>query len=207
MLRRIGFRHVLPPVQLLLYCVLILSAYWGRLGQQPCTFMWSSSRDILLAQEGDTVSFPPPCREPKSLLVAGSLNLPAELAGMILAASLAATLHREGDAWSFAITAPMVVIFWYLVGLWIDRRLGRVAVRRGRFPRILAKAAYGFSILMVLVSAILIARAFTDYGHRIGTYFVVAGFASWSVFLLIVTSSNLRRSAASSQVPQASEGK
>ena len=202
MLRRIGFRHVLPPVQLLLYCVLSLNAYWARLGQQPCSVIWSSSQGILLAQEGDTVTFSPPCREPTSLLVAGSLNLPAQLAGLILAA----TLHRESDAWSFAITAPMVVILWYLVGLWIDRRLGRVAVRRGRFPRILAKAAYGFSILMVLVSAILIARAFTDYGHRIGTYFVVAGFASWSVFLLMVTSANLRRGAVSRQGPQVSEG-
>jgi hypothetical protein len=123
--------------------------------------------------------------------------------GMVIEGTL---LHVESELWLFSLSAPATRLVWYLIGLWIDRRLGRVAVRRGRFPRILAKAAYGFSILMVLVSAILIARAFTDYSHRIDTYFVAGGFASWSVFLLIVTSSNLRRSADISQCPQVSEG-
>ena len=195
MIRLIGFRHLLPPVQLLLYGVRCLSAYWGRQAQGPCMYLWSSSQSNVLAQEGDTIELPPPCRTFKTELIAGSLNLPAQLAGMALAEMLAVTLHREGDLWTSAASAPMVVILWYWVGFWIDRRLGYVGLRKSRFhlPRILAKLARVFSILTVIFSAILIVRALLSQGH-LEVYVVTGSFTCWTVFLLVATSSTLRRS-------------
>ena len=194
MLCRIGFRYLLPPVQLVLYCVLCFSAHWDRQGQQPCTFIWSSSGSFVFAQDGGTVTIVP-CRTPKAELVAGSLNLPAQMAATILAAILATALHREGGLWSFATSALLVVLLWYWGGLWIDRRLGYVGLRQGhsRLSHFLAKVAHGFSIPIVFLSVIMLLRAPFSQGHRVEGYVVASSFVSWSVFLLVVTSSNLRR--------------
>jgi prolipoprotein diacylglyceryltransferase len=146
-------------------------------------YLWSSSQSSVFAQEGDNIEMPPPCRTLKTELIASSLNLPAQVAGMVLAALLAVTLHREGDLWTSAASAPMVVLLWYWVGFWIDRRLVHVGLRKSRFhlPRILAKLAQVFSILMVIFSAILIVRALISQGH-LDSYVVTGSFTCWSVF-------------------------
>jgi hypothetical protein len=192
MLRRLGFRHLLPPLQLFLYCVLCFCGYRDRQRQKPCT-NWISSERTSLAQNEEDFPLPPPCREPKAWLVAGSLNAPAQMAGTILAAILATALHCKGDLWSFATSAPLVVLLWYWVGLWIDRRLGYAALRHGRFPRILAKVAHGFSMLLVLFSAIMTVRALISQSQMIVPYVVAGSFACWSVFLFVVTSLFLRQ--------------
>jgi hypothetical protein len=193
MLRRIGFRHVLPPAQLVLYGVLCLNAYWDRPGQQPCIIIDTYGDQAVFAQEGLDLSFSHPvCHTPNAERVAISLNLPAVMLGWIIGDAL---LHVYTEPGRFVLTAPAVVLLWYLVGLWIDRRLGYVSLQKARFrfPRILAKVAHGFSILMVFLSAILILRALISQSHRIDPYFVASSIASWSVFLLVVTTSNLRR--------------
>jgi hypothetical protein len=192
MMRRIGFRRLLLPVQLALFGVLSLIASWERVHQQPCSYVWSSLDFQVFAQEGPgTGPFPAPCHEPRALLIVLPLNLPAALVGLILQDSL---LHRSSDAWLFLVSAPAVVLLWYLVGLWIDRRLGFVALPKGRrFPPIFARLAFGLSVLILIFAAIVVLRSVLSH-HRIEEIVVATSIAGWSGFLFVVTRLNLRRS-------------
>ncbi len=193
MLRRIGFRYLLPPLQLFLYCALCFCGYRDWQGQKPCT-NWISSGRNFLAQNEEDFPLPPPCRRPNAWLVAGSLNAPAQLAGTIPAAILATALHREGDLWSFAISAPLVVLLWHWVGLWIDRRMGYVGLQKCRFrvPHLFVMVGFGYCVVTVFMSIIMLLHAPFSRGNRVQEFLVTICVACWSVFLLVVTSLNLR---------------
>jgi hypothetical protein len=196
-MRRIGFRRLLLPVQLVLFGVLCFIAHRERQRQEPCTYYWVSFDTPAFAQQpGETVTFLPPCRAPKAELVATALDLPATLAGAILGAALAAILHRKGDIWSFVVSAPMVALLWYWIGLWIDRRLGYVGLPQGRrsFPRVLAKVAFGCSVFTVFLSAIVLLDSVLLHHYRPDGVVVGSTLAGWSVFLMAVTWSSFRRS-------------
>jgi hypothetical protein len=121
------------------------------------------------------------------------------MAGTILAAILATALRCEGDLWSFATSAPLVVLLWYWVGLWIDGRLGYAGIQHGRihYPHFFANVGFGFSVLAVFISAIMLLHATFHRGNRVDEFLVGSCFTCWSVFLLAATSSNLRRRGAS----------
>lgn len=191
MMRRIGFRRLLPPVQLVLFGVLSFIAHGERQRQGPCTYYWSSFDSPVLAQEGDTVTFLPACRSPKAELIAGCLDMPAMFAG----AALAFALRREGDLWASALSTPMVVLLWYWIGLWIDRRLGYVGPPRGRhFPQSAATMAFVSCVFLLVLSVITWLRVVLFQHHRVDRFLLSSAFLGWWVFLTAVTGLNSRRS-------------
>jgi hypothetical protein len=182
-------------VQVVLFGVLCFIAHGEWQQQGPCDFYWSSVERPVFAQIGDEAGFLPPCRTPKAEEVAIALNLPAVFTGAILGAGLVLILHRQGDVWWVLSSIPMVAVLWYWVGWWIDRRLGFFGLLKHRFrlPSVLTKAAQGFSVVMIFLSAFVMFGALLYHHHRLDEYLVVSSFLFWSVFLFEVTWPNPRR--------------
>jgi len=201
MMRRIGFRRLLPPVQLVLFAVLCFIARRERQRQGPCGYYWSSVWVPVFAQEDVPFVPRPLCCLPKAQLAAIAVDLPAVLVGGILEG----VLRRKGDVWAFALSAPLVVLLWYWVGLWIDRRLGYVGLPQGNraFPRVLVKVAYGCSVFTAFWSVTGLLGSVLSHHYRPDNLVVASGLAGWSAFLTAVTWSSLRRSG--SPVPPESE--
>ena len=192
MIRHIGFRRLLPPLQLVLFGLLSLMAHWDRLGQKPCTQLWVSLEAPVFAQEGETLTLPPPCHEPITSLIATGLNLPAVFASLLVADTI---LHHTSDEWLFITSSPAILILWYWAGLWIDRRLGFVPVphRRWRFSRTYAKVAYAISVFIGAFAGVVLLRFLFFRRTAIDGVLSIAFFC-WSLFLVVVAWSNVRRS-------------
>jgi hypothetical protein len=196
-MRRVGYRHVLPPAQVVLFGVLCLTAYWDRLGQQPCMYIDTYGNAPVFAQEGPGIppfGLHPPCHEPAAQVIAMCLNSPAVFVGLLIEPTL---LHSglEPEASFFFASAPAVLLLWYSIGRWIDRRLGYVGLPKGHrsFPRVLAKVAFGCSVFILFLSAIVLAHSVYSHHHRWDDVVVASGFVGWSVFLTAVTWANFRR--------------
>jgi hypothetical protein len=196
MLRCIGFRHLLPPTQVVLFGVLWFVAHGENQRQGPCDYYWSSVEPTVFAQDGESVEFLPPCRAPKALLLAVGLNLPAVIPGAILGPSLGYIFHRNSDIWLLVGSVPLVPFLWYWIGLWIDRRLGFVGQPppRRRFPRILVEMTFVLSLLGLFMSAVVVGHCvFYEY-HYVRDFVGGISAGGWAVLLIVVTRSILRRS-------------
>ena len=201
-MRRFGYRHLLPPAQLVLFAVLCLIAHWDRLGQQPCMIIDTYANAPVFAQEGPGIppfGLHPPCHEPRAQVIAICLNFPAAFVGLFIEDTF---LHRwlGSDASFFFASAPAVLLLWYWVGRWIDRRSGYVGLpqARRRSPRLFAWVAFGCSVLFVFLSAIVLLRFVSSHRYRWDDVAVGSALAGWSVFLMAVTCSDVRRSRPSS---------
>jgi len=181
-MRRIGFRRLLPPVQLVLFGTLIWFADREEQRQLPCSVAWVPLAPTVYAQDQADVGFDDSCRRPLAESIAVDLNLPAVFAGALAAVAL----RHDTDRAVYGASAPAVLILWYLVGLWIDRRLGYVAgpLRRRRYPLLLLKAALGFCLLLFLLS---------DAGWVFHPVSGMMGLIAWSGFFFAVVWSNQHR--------------
>jgi len=105
-MRRIGFRRLLPPVQLVLFGSLLWFAHLEKQRQEPCIVFLASLAPPAFAQESVEIPFGPPCRTLKAELIANAMDLPAVFAGVLAAAAL----RRETDSWQHGASAPAVVL-------------------------------------------------------------------------------------------------
>ena len=101
MLRRIGFRRLLPPVQLVFGSVLVLA-------NAPFVGLCINLPAIIFV----------------GLIFIGlRLLIPARLNGVAVA------LHWNYAACYYGVSALAVLTLWYFVGLWIDYSVGYLSVR------------------------------------------------------------------------------
>jgi len=196
-MRRVGYRHVLPRAQVVLFGVLCLTAYWDRLGQQPCMYIDTYGNAPVFAQEGPGIppfGLHPPCHEPGAQVIAMCLNFPAVFVGLLIEPTL---LHSglESEASFFFASAPAVLLLWYWIGRWIDRRLGYIGVPqvRRRLSRVFAWVAFGCSVPFVFLSAIVFVRFLSSHRHRWDDIVAANTLLGWSIFFIAVTWSNFRR--------------
>jgi hypothetical protein len=209
-LRRIGFRRLLPVAQLALYIGLIWPE-WMYLYQASVPELTPLVQSALW-QEGDELEFHPIyINRPTSVRVkfAILLNLPVVLlVGIVLSFLLPSGPRAELAVWSAGL--PCVVFLWYAVGLWIDRRLGFIPSRARRFSRLrlgMWSALYAMSLILVCLLigylGLLLFHArneFSDVQPRQIALFalLVLPVAWWISFAFLVCRSGLRRVRAAS---------
>lgn len=122
-MRSFGFRRALPVIQVALFLVLLAPATNpGRLGRLDTPVQQLQEGQI--RWDPQFVNGPPPLR----FQIAMALNLPAALMAtpVILGlAFVAEPVVSQLPEWAAGLLlAPFVAYWWFLVGRWIDRRLG-----------------------------------------------------------------------------------
>jgi hypothetical protein len=135
-LRRLGFRRVLPVVQIALYVALI----WPECVYLYRASSWrtASTLQLVLWQEGEGMEFHPIYIDratPVRVTLAVLLNFPAVFpVGMAL--SLFLPSGPTGQLVVLWASLPCIFFLWYAVGLWIDRRLSFIPSRSCKFSRL-----------------------------------------------------------------------
>jgi hypothetical protein len=116
MLRRLGYRRVLPIANLLLYLTLVGYGDWTLLQNVAL------SRDVAATQSSEDTSWDPVYIDrpmPLAHVLASSISYPA-----VLFAIPFGLLEKgwRGDLIVDAVAAIYLIPLWYTVGRWIDRR-------------------------------------------------------------------------------------
>jgi hypothetical protein len=172
MLRRIGFRRLLPIANL---AVFLSVACFSNCYYDPTSTSDSSK----------------PVRIPARVKVVMSLDLPA----IAPVSFLAVVVPRISATWLSLVSGLFIPILWYYVGRWIDRRLGwaaRPKLRRTLVRDILLIATAvvaALSILLFFQTLVLSAPYRHAHPSRTG---MEVGLICWYCFLLIVVGEMLR---------------
>ena len=111
-----------------------------------------------------------------------AINLPA-----LLPAFMLALLFAGHTLVSYFFGAPLVIILWYWIGCWIDRRRGFLPVARRR-PAIASRRRVAVVLSSLLF--LLTAGFWVYYGliepHGPDMFWATCSMMCWSAFLLIV---------------------
>lgn len=191
-----GWRYILPIVQTLLYCALVL---WGFRERYPSkAIARRQPSQYVRVQEGEGewkpryIDAPPP----QGFLIAWSLDLPAVVPALLILVSVAMLVRHLGSLFSDLLACAgsglFVPFLWYGVGWWIDDRLGRFPPRLFRFSSnwqgIVVAFALVLSLPTLLVSSIsLIAAVATGEIARHGELLVAMfGWSAWLSWISIV---------------------
>ena len=166
---RLGWRHILPVLLLPLYIILIVS------GERQIGPLTPEQRRELANMHMPT---------PLATELAIAINLPVIAPAL---PTFAATYFIWGERamhtrWiDSAVFGLFVPVLWYLVGRWVDRRIGLAPVVM-RNTSYLAKA--GFALLVVLAAFAVITivggRGWGDHDKSLSTALLC-----WTVFGMI----------------------
>jgi hypothetical protein len=188
MIRRIGFRRLLPVALTLMHLVLVLDAAM-HLPHRLSGVHSPQAYHTVEYQEG--ITMPTEAIEPKPLTpamkVALVLNLPALLAG----GPIAAFLFHESDMSLLCASTVFVPPLWYGIGCWVDGFLGYRPVRESRPWR-------GFwTVLSAILFCVSIVSVTPINHHRLpDKYWIGTALILWSALFLVISASGfVRRSA------------
>jgi hypothetical protein len=149
-----GYRRILPLANLLLFAVLISIGYLGSSNQNKIP------QDFEIAHSSQAEGWQPTYIQrptPLTHLFAWSLNFPAMLFASPF--GLLAKGHLS-DVIVNSIGALYLLVLWYVVGLWLDRRSDTSRILR-KTPILQAIRWTAFlvsSVAFILVVALVIAR-------------------------------------------------
>lgn len=180
-MRCIAFRRILPIVQLALFVALILVSY-----EQDRLRRVESENTIGWDLEAMGPLFP--------MEVCLAINAPAVFVALAPIVVLDLTGSDTVSRVALLIVGGIsVALLWYVVGLWIDRRLGLVAAPPERLPGTL-RGVFGWTIWGILVCATAVfsyAMLYRDampHARTFGT-----ALAAWTWFLAVVALLQLLR--------------
>jgi hypothetical protein len=194
MIRRVGYRRLLPIVLTSIHVALVLISTVGsdssKRGWNPVV-PTSRYRVVSFQQGAGEVGWDlsEPVRLSVPMKVAISLNLPAVLA----AAPIAALLRRGDDAFLLCLSTFLVPPLWYGIGRWIDCRLEYIERAMSpdstlrRAGRTLTAIGGG---LFLVVSVLSVTP--TNHHRTSNTYWVGAAMICWSSFFLALAASSRR---------------
>ena len=165
MIHRLGFRHMVPVLLLLIH----LTILWGDSERarhrpvDPSPLMWDVPKPI-----------------PGAVKVDAALNLPALLMSIPFKMAFPTT---SDNATIFAST-PFVPLVWYGIGLWLDRLVGFVALPRRRHPTV--RRIVVITAAMLLYVSVL---SMTPINHHRGAdpYWRGGTMVLWSALLLLIS--------------------
>jgi hypothetical protein len=202
MLRRLGFRRLLPATQTILYLALVgpFSYETLKLTSQL------SSPDAQIRRARETGGFRPMQFDrpaPRRVILALAINLPVVLTAGIAFVPIVPEGARGNAAWLLYLT-PFVALLWYGVGLWVDPQLGWIprsppspSTLRRRAWRIAFSLFAGLLLIAIALLVIILAKAIGGTGavgpQQLGELMMVYTPAvGWSFFVLMVCRQELR---------------
>lgn len=168
---RLGFRHALPILLLLLYVILIaVSGEWQREPLPPEVARQLADMDLT----------PPP---PLAMQIAVAVNLPAALPTIPIV--LAENWLRGGTSarLDYVVFGLFVPVLWYFVGRWVDRRVG-LATRVTRSPSRIATIGFAFLVVVTIFAAAGLVGGRPQGGH--GDRMVRFAAFLWAAFAAVV---------------------
>lgn len=184
MIRRIGFRRVLPLLFTLVHVSLLVDSYQ----RQPYRSSGSApNKGRLVVYQEDTPTWEP--IEPKPLTTAQKVSLLLNLPSLFFAIPFVAILHHETNIGMLYAALPFVPITWYWIGRWIDGMLGFIR-KRWWLPRSLS----GFIAFSAAGALVLSACGVTPINHhrRPDTYWTGTALILWSGLFLAMSLSSFR---------------
>jgi hypothetical protein len=170
MIRRFGFRHVLPVLLLLIHLTIL---WWD----------WEQARHHPV-DSGPPLVWDVPKPIPVAMKVAASLNLPALLMSVPFKMAFPATSDNK----AIFASIPFVPLVWYGIGLWLDRLTGRVALPRRQHPR-LRRIVVITTPILLCISIV----SMTPLNHHRGTdpYWTGGRMVLWSTLLLGISATGV----------------
>jgi hypothetical protein len=196
---RFGCRHVLPIIQTVLYCALVL---WGFHERYPRRAASTGSADIILAQDG-TVEWQPryiDAPPPRGIQAAIAINLPAVLPAAAIIIPVSVYLHPPSsfanDVVAMSAIGVFVPFIWYAAGWWFDDRRG---VKPPRLFSLPARWQAVFVVLGLVISIPLLtlslfasmAVVFGGWRHAdvaLGLFF----WSAWTAYISLRSTLRLR---------------
>jgi hypothetical protein len=187
MMRRIGFRRVLPLLFTLVHVSLLVYTHQ----RQPYRSSGSAPNKYRLVVYQEEPPLKWESIEPKPLTTAQKVSLLLNLPSLFLAIPFAGILRHETDMGMLYTALLFVPITWYGIGRWIDGVLGFVR-KRWWLPRSLS----GF--IAFLATGLLVLSTYTvtpiNHHRRPDTYWTGTALILWSgLFLAMSLSSFYRR--------------
>jgi len=191
MIRRFGFRRLLPLV-LTLVQVLLVSAESEHRVQRPSNILSRTTYRVVNHQEGygtmttDSVTSRPLTLAFKLSIV---LNLPAFFVGALLVAAFS----RGSELSALWASTLFVPVLWFGIGRWLDGILG-YRVRRLRAP----VTWRAFWALLATISLLIGIASVTPLDHHVtdDTIWVSSALILWSMLLLVISASGYIRCSA-----------
>jgi len=171
MLRTIGFRRLLPALNMALFAAAFCI---GSVGGSD-TRHESATRDHVV----ETGTFP------AYFKIAVSLNLPAVLTALVVNATV---FHFRTSCVPWLVV-PLIPLFWFPVGKWFDRRLDwvhRCKPKRTFVRDALAVASGILAILVFLVLLQVVRVVKQGYSGSPDGFWIVLGVCAWFAFVLVV---------------------
>jgi hypothetical protein len=189
MIRRIGFRRLLPVAFTFLHMALVFEAATHPPHRLSGMHTPAAYHPV---EYQESLSMPTESMEPEpltpALKVAMVLNLPALLAGIPIAAFF---LH-ESDMSLLCASTPFVPLLWFGIGRWVDGLLGYRPVRAAGPWRGFLTVLSAFLLCISIVSVTPINRHHMPDTNWIGTALIL-----WSALFLAMSASGLVRRPAS----------
>jgi hypothetical protein len=177
MMSRIGFRHVLPILFVLIHVLLVL---------------FTSAGQHEVSCGADSSCYPPISDMPPTPLTFAQttvlvLNLPA----LVLSVPTMVMLASRGDVPLLLACVPFILFVWYVVGRWVDRLLGVCGQ-----PRMVRRTLSGVFVVVstaLLVVGILILTPLNQH-RTTDMYWLGGAWVFWSgLFLAMSVSRYYRR--------------
>jgi hypothetical protein len=191
MIRRLGFRRILPLAQLAIFIILVGIGAWqvgeSHSGARVQPVAWQEGQNL------PDLHPQPQYRMPAAWLIAIAINVPATMLG-----ALCAEILRIGsNIGGLVCSMPFVLLLWQLVGRWLDRQLRFLPFRP---PNTATRIACWIGIVFsaaLLAIGILAIRSHSALTPEVLS--LAAGWLVWSLLLFVMSVLTLRRAAASSE--------
>jgi hypothetical protein len=186
MIRRVGFRRVLPLLFTLVHVSLLVYTHQ----QQPYRSSGSAANRhrLVVYQEESPVKWVP--IEPRPLTTAMKVSLLLNLPSLFLALPFAATLHHETDIGMLYAALPFIPIIWYGIGRWIDGMLGFIR-KRWLLPRSLSGFIASLATGLLALSALTVTPI--NHHRQPDTYWAGTALILWSALFLAMSLSSFYR--------------
>ena len=178
---RMAFRRILPIVQLALAAALVML---GNAQRSTRLAEWEAQSAALspAVAEGATSGWvlPPAPDMPPPTEIAVGINAPA-LAGL-LPVLIVLVIFFEERTWLLYLTCAIgILVFWYLVGVHVDRKRGLLPARIKKPPRAVTRFfAWAGLIVCPLLAIYFFKRIFELQGwHGEHDVYSYLGFSAW----------------------------
>lgn len=184
MLRRFGYRRILPIVQIILFIALVtIGAIQVGHSFGPRVRQTAYQQDGELPEGHPQATF----TMPFAWTLAIAINVPATMLGALCAE----IFHLGSNLGALLCSMPFVLLLWYLVGHWLDHQLDVLPRRR---PGNAIRIACWIGIIL---SAVLLAvglMAFKSHASLNADVVALAlGWLLWSLALLVMCLLTLQR--------------
>jgi len=181
MIRRIGFRRLLPVLLTLVHVTLLLCALEQR-HRSISSYCIDFAYHPVAYQEGSSVRWEP--MEPKPLLPAQKIAILLNLPALLLAIPVALMFFHGDDMASLYAAVPFVPLVWYGVGRWLDGLFGYVS-RSHAVHRVWSGLFAVLSTGLLILSVLMVTPA--NHHRRPDTYWVGTALVVWSALFVAIS--------------------